>query len=280
MRSHPMGRSAPREVKLIGRVLLWGAIAVVMVTGLAHLGSSFRTPTAALPTPAEAWAASAEAEAVAARYAVDYLTFDEAHPEVRTQALASDLPAGGDAAAGWDRHGTQAATAALPVAAVTNDWTHGLVTLAVRVVAAGTPRWEYLQVPLARQGAVFAITGTPARVAGPSAAAALPPSTTSGDDQLAAALRPTLTSFFTAYAGGDPTYYLAPGASLRGLGGAVAFAGISSIEVPAGAGDHRTARVGVRWSDPTSGAAMTQSYQLSLVRLDGRWYVQSLSGAS
>ncbi|MGH7747883.1 MAG: conjugal transfer protein [Candidatus Dormibacteria bacterium] len=279
MSSRHVSRSVPREVKLVGRLFLWGAIAVVMVSGLVHLTSHQRALGAVGPTT-ESWAASGEAETFAARYAVDYLTYDEAHPEVRTQALAADLPPGGDTTAGWDRHGTEAATTALPMAAMTTDATHGLVTVAVEVVAAGTTRWEYLQVPIARQGSAFMVTAAPARVAGPTVASAQAPSTTSGDDQLAAELRPTLTSFFTAYAGGDVTYYLAPGASLHGLAGAVTFAGVSSVDVPAGAGDHCTAQVGVRWTDPASGATLTQSYRLSLVRLDGRWYVQSLAGAS
>ncbi|MGH7746696.1 MAG: hypothetical protein ACREQ5_18365, partial [Candidatus Dormibacteria bacterium] len=144
----PVSRSVPRELKVAGRLLLWGAVALVMVTGVAHLVWHPRALDATAPA-AGPWAASAEAEAFAARYALDYLSYDEAHPELRAQALAADLPPGGDTTAGWDRHGTEAATAALAVTAATTDATHGLVTVAVRVVAGGSPRWEYLQVPLA-----------------------------------------------------------------------------------------------------------------------------------
>jgi hypothetical protein len=97
-----------------------------------------------------------------------------------------------------------------------------------------------------------------------------------------------LPAFFGAYASGDPVTlgrFLAPGASVTGLGGAVTYGSISGIDVPPG-GATRHITVSVIWnfagqanrssSVTTAPAGLEMTYQMTVVQQDGSWYVAAI----
>jgi hypothetical protein len=112
-----------------------------------------------------------------------------------------------------------------------------------------------------------------------------------------AALTGQLPGFFRAYASGDQQTlgrFLAPGASVTGLGGAVTFGSISGMEVPAG-GATRLIVVSVKWQLPgqprtrlrgrqsartssvtTAPPGLQMTYEMTVVRQNGTWYVQAI----
>jgi len=95
-----------------------------------------------------------------------------------------------------------------------------------------------------------------------------------------------LPAFFQAYASGNSaamTRFLAHGASVTGLGGAVTFSSISSVYVPTG-GDTRQITVSVVWQIPgQAGAAPAQlqmTYDMTVVSQNANWYVQSIRASA
>jgi hypothetical protein len=101
------------------------------------------------------------------------------------------------------------------------------------------------------------------------------------------ALASRLPGFFRAFASGDRaalSRYLAPGASVGGLGGAVGFGGITSLRVPQG-GATRDITVTVAWVLPgqvgTGVPRLTISYDLLVVdQQSGRWYVKDIRAST
>ena len=115
-----------------------------------------------------------------------------------------------------------------------------------------------------------------------------PPHPTAASDPAAQnALASQLPAFFQAYAGGDQATlnrFLAPGASVGGLGGAVSFGSIASITVPPG-GATRDITVTVNWvlygqvSPATPQLAAT--YDMSVIdKPGGRWYVREIRAST
>ena len=96
-----------------------------------------------------------------------------------------------------------------------------------------------------------------------------------------------LPAFFQAYAAGDNTalsQFELRGVSLTGLGGAVAFGSISSLQVPPG-GATRQITVTVIFRIPGPGAVgitkLEMAYRMSVVDLQtGKWYVNEISAAT
>ena len=90
-----------------------------------------------------------------------------------------------------------------------------------------------------------------------------------------------------AYAGGDQATlnrFLAPGASVSGLAGAVSFGSIASITVPPG-GATRDITVTVNWVlyGQVSAAApqLAATYDMSVIdKPGGRWYVREIRAST
>lgn len=286
-------RSGTRAVKTAGRVVLWVAATAVMAAGLRQIVFPPAHP-APMGSPAlgSAWPAGAAtaAERVASRFAVDYLTWDEDNPTTRSQALDADLPSGVDMAAGWDGHGRQTVTLAIAGGVHPRSRTRGVVTVQARVIpythiggtgaAAGwqalPQAWRTLAVPVAITSGRVVVTGAPAYVGEPTPPRVPPEDPPAIDSAISAQTRSQAEAFFAAYAGGDTTAYTAPGAQVAGLGGQVSFVGLDSWSVHTGTPDRRDASAAVRWRDVT-GAVLTQSYQVRLVRIattgGSRWFV-------
>ncbi|MGH2690126.1 MAG: conjugal transfer protein [Actinomycetota bacterium] len=274
-------RSRPRRpLHAAGRVLLWGAIGLVFVRGVESLfvtpprsGSAPSTPAGPADLPG--------AEGIAARFSVDYLSYDQATAAARARLLSGYMPAGGDTAAGWDGRGASAATDPVSVGVEADGAGAGLVTVAVRMPG---PGWAHLAVPVARDGSRLVVAGSPVFVPGPEPATSVAgpsvgPGGSAGD---AAGMRPAVEAFFRAYAGGegtDLTYVTAPGRTLSALHGLVGFAGLGELVVEGERGS-ATARASVRWTEPSSQAVLAQTYCLGLVERDARWYVAEASACS
>jgi hypothetical protein len=103
------------------------------------------------------------------------------------------------------------------------------------------------------------------------------------------ALANQLPDFFRAYASGDQQTlgrFLASGASVTGLGGAVTFGSITGMEVPTGGSTRRIA-VSVVWKLPgqsansstsvdNAPAGLEMTYEMTVVKQNGSWYVQAI----
>jgi hypothetical protein len=237
---------------------------------------------------------SEEARAVATRYAVAYLTWDENNPDARPAQVGLDLASGLDARAGWNGRGKQTADVAYPgeVKPADNGIT-GVVDVRVQVhkfnrqgsrdwAAAGTA-WERVSVPVARTSARVVVSGPPTFV--PDERAPLPanmPDAGKPDDDLTAATEKDAEAFFGAYAESDNkvSAVTAPGSTIRSLNGAVKFGELKDWQVYTGNDDERRATAAVTW-DGAGDTTLDQTYTLTLrrtVATDGaqRWQVAAV----
>jgi hypothetical protein len=273
-----------RALRLVGRVVLWAAILLVVANGIVALVKNVR---ASEPRYIETAASEdgdlgfPENEAVvfAARFAHDYLSYDSKDPDARREQLSAYINDSFDPLVGWDGSGRLVAVNSIPVDVEVHSEDLGVVTVAVNVSG---PRWVYLAVPISAEGDGLAVAERPVLVPAPEVADAPTDNVLSGiedpDPALARSVQPSIESFFKAFASGkdaDLAYFLPPGRTLSGLDGAVELDAIESLEVAQG-GAEREAIARVRWLDPLTGGALTQTYRLTLVERDGRWYVDRL----
>lgn len=236
---------------------------------------------------------SDEARAIATRYAVSYLTWDEDNPDARAGQVGLDLAAGLDNRAGWNGRGKQTADVAYPgeVKADPNGVT-AAVDVRVQVHtftqrgsswASGPVSWERLSVPVARTASRVVASGPPTFV--PDERAALPgnmPEAGVADDELTQVTRPDAEAFFSAYAESDNkvSAVTAPGSTIRSLNGAVRFGELKDWQVYNGNDDERRATAAVTWIG-AGNTTLDQTYTLTLrrtVATDGaqRWQVAAV----
>lgn len=236
---------------------------------------------------------SDEARAVATRYAVSYLNWDEDDPDVRPSQIGLDLAAGLDSRAGWNGRGKQTADRAYP-GEVTVDPGGVAAVVDVRVEVrpyvkkgkvwtAGAATWERLSVPVARTASRVVASGPPTFV--PDMRVPLPdnmPEASAPDDDLTAATLKDAEAFFGAYAESDNkvSAVTAPGSTIRSLNGAVKFGELKDWQVYTGNDDERRATAAVTW-DGAGDTTLDQTYTLTLrrtVATDGaqRWQVAAV----
>jgi hypothetical protein len=189
---------------------------------------------------------------------------------------------------GWNGAGTQHLQSE-QVASVRVLSTHSAI---VTLLAEVNNKMVELGVPVYASGGALVISGEPAILA-PPARAALPAATQVNSDQsVVSALNSQLPQFFRAYASGDQVTidrFLAPGAQVKGLGGAASFASIQNITAPFGSSTRQItvvvnwslASVGVRSHAPlaNANAGLQVAYRMTVVRHGSSWYVLSI-GAS
>jgi hypothetical protein len=236
---------------------------------------------------------SGEASAVATRYAISYLTWDEGNPDARPAQIGLDLAAGLDSRAGWNGRGKQTADVAYPgeVKADSNGIT-AVVDVRVRVYtftrqgrswAAGPITWERISVPVARTASRVVVSGPPTFV--PDLRAPLPsnmPDAGKPDDELTGVTEKDAEAFFSAYAESDNkvSAVTAPGSTIRSLNGAVKFGELKDWQVYTGNDDERRATATVTWNG-VGDTTLDQTYTLTLrrtVATDGaqRWQVAAV----
>jgi len=279
------------------RAVIWAVLVIIGFRGVEAIATSVRQSAAGSGNGA-ASAGPADksgfptglAEAFALQFGSVYLNFSPATAAQRASDLTPFVPVGSDPQFGWNGAGSQELQSE-QVASISVQSAHrAVVTLLARVntglIELGVP------VYWARGGLV--VSADPALLPWPQRAT--PPSVSSPANDSAAvpALTGQLPGFFRAFASGDQQTlgrFLAPGASVTGLGGAVTFGSISAIEVPPGGATRRIA-VSVTWQFPgqspprprgrrsagtspvsAAPAGLTMTYQMTVVRQHGTWYV-------
>ena len=273
------------------RVVLWTALAVVAFRGITAIISGSSPAPAGGTGPANATGEFpvSLAEAYATEFGRVYLGFSPQSVGQREQALASFVPPAVSAvnpSLGWNGIG-ELNLQSLQVAGIrVQDQKHAVVTL----LALLNGQLMELGVPVAATGSGLVVSGEPAWLPAPPRIS--PPPAPRGSDRVAQSqLMNELPPFFQAYASGDGralNRFLAHGASVAGLGGAVTFDSIGALHVPPG-GASRQITVTVIWQvpvteQPGSTAGMTSklemTYGMSVVDLQsGKWYVKEI-GAS
>jgi hypothetical protein len=268
------------------RALIWLVLIVIGVRGVIAIVLGQTTPShssgAVTRPPAASQFPSSLAEAYAVQFASVYLNFSQATQAQRAQALANFLPSGTDPQLGWNKAGSLTLQSDQVAGIDVRDAQHAVVTLLARV----NGHLMELGVPIYAADGGMVVSGEPAWLAAPPVVSPPASPTASSDPTTQTALTAQLPAFFQAYASGNSaamTRFLAHGASVTGLGGAVTFSSISSVYVPTG-GDTRQITVSVVWQIPgQSGAAPAQlqmTYDMTVVSQNANWYVQSIRASA
>ncbi len=269
----------------VGRAVLWAFIVIVAVNGIrapfVQTGESSQ-PTTPTRTDQTAFPTS-QVSAYAVQFAHAYLNYDRSAPQARSRRLAQFLPEDVDPQLGWSGTGASELQSVHVVDVRVKNDRNAVVMLSVLV---NNQRMR-LAVPVhAKDGAVV-ISGQPALMAPPPKAKL--PSQPSGEVDAAATqqLSSQLPDFFKAYARGSASLsrFLADGASVRGLDGAVQFVRLRNATVPTG-GKVRQMTATVVWQLPSTGQTaarggrLEQSYQLTVVKQNGDWYIKAVHGSA
>jgi Conjugative transposon protein TcpC len=277
----------------LGRWAIAFVILVLLANGVVRLVERNTAPTAdeiatlAAAKLGQTGFPTMAAEAFAARFAMVYMSWDHKAPDWRKQVLANYVadavlqgPAGQQV--GWDGAGKQWAYIAVPAGVQVHDQQHAIVTVAVLV---DDGSWKYLEVPVFTDGTgALVVTARPAYVEAPTRATpADPPPPLDVDATAAAQLTELLPGFFDAYAKSQTeqlTYLVPTGSRIRGLGNAVQFDSLGQVTVPSG-GSQRVATADVTWTVKMPGgtAKLTQTYDLTVVRTQDRWYVERVQAS-
>jgi Conjugative transposon protein TcpC len=274
-----------------------GRIALRVLVGLALL-IEFRLfffPThVKVPTPAPSQAGPSypvqQAQQVASRWSIYYLTWDQANPNARAQQLAMDMPSGADTSIGWDGHGKQSVVYVLPGAVTVGAQGRARVAVDVLVDPGGKPggaaQWVGLDVPVMNIAGRIVVTGEPGLIGLPSSGPAVPAASTPPSDAgFSSQTQSTVEAFFKAYASGSASSMsgvTAPGAVIPPLPSGMTFGQLSSWSVDAGSGSNRTGTAVVTWQ--LAGAQLEQTYRVNLTEVSSAaattWQVASVHGGS
>jgi hypothetical protein len=132
-------------------------------------------------------------------------------------------------------------------------------------------------------GSGIVISGLPALLPAPAMVGVPQGHRAQPDPQATSQLQQQLPAFFGAYANGDSATldrYLAPGASVTGLGGEVTFGNIVSLYVPPG-GATRDIIATVNWLLAGQQGGFVTTYAMSVVDLQGgKWYVEDIRAST
>jgi hypothetical protein len=268
----------------IGRMLLWLAVAVVLVGGLTDiLATQPRAASSRGAAAAPAWPDDA-ARAFAVEFASTYLRVE---PEGATAAQRNALarlaaPQIVDSLvptleAGAEPQDVRSATTA---GAVRLDGAHALITVAARL-GGQRPRSVRLTVPIARdEHGRLVVDDLPALAPAPDRADGAPVAGTPilGDER--AAITDVLTRFLRAYLAGDRAglaYLAPPGARIAATAGGFELRDVGSLAALGNTtGPDRLVLAAVNVRDRVSRASYALRLRVRLVRRD-RWYVAGLN---
>ncbi|MBS1887556.1 MAG: conjugal transfer protein [Actinobacteria bacterium] len=259
-----------------GRVALWALVGLLLIRGAAGLLGPGAEGTSTVRHPAGGGTGQA-VSAFAVRFARGYLE------DPSQRALAPFLATGARVGEGRPASGGAAGVAQAEVVR-SSELGDGreIVTVACEL---RDSRTLYLAVPIVRQGAGgVAALGAPSIVAVPAVAGDDPerprPPAGSGAAEIEELVRRFLPAYLSAGEESELRYYLAPGAGVVPLGGALKPAGVPTVDqLGAGEGRERSLLVAARVEDPAAGAAYPLAYRLEVVERGGRWYVASVEGA-
>lgn len=270
----------------LGRLVLWAAVAVVLVRGLGEILVSPRSMSAVAgrERAGEVWPDEA-ARAFAVEFATAYLHHsprDDRGEYARRIADFGSTELAGELAPQLDHRGPeQAVRSATLAGSATLDPQHALLTVAVTVSSGDAARTRFLTVPVARDDAGgLVVYDMPSFTAAPARASAGPMEGEPliGDER--AAVEDVVGRFLRAYLAGDSgalSYLVPPGTRIAAAAGRfelLELASITSLGVPAG--DERLVLVRVQARDVSSRALYGLRYRVALVRRD-RWYVADIN---
>jgi len=272
------------------RAVVWVVLLIIGYRGVTAIilneTPATRSGSAAAPSPgANSQFPATLAEAYAMQFGAVYLNFSPATANQRAQELAQYLPgnvSSADPELGWNGSGALRLESEQVAGISVRDARDAVVTLLATV----NGRSMELGVPVYTSGGAIVVSGEPAWLAAPAQAS--PPSSTapSSDPAAQSALQSQLPSFFQAYASGNAATlnrFLAPGASVSGLGGALTFSAISNLYVPQG-GATRHIVATVVWQlggqAAAAGAKLETTYDMTVVNQGGKWYVQDIQAST
>jgi hypothetical protein len=268
----------------IGRVVLWGVLALLLVRGAGDVLAGDEPPPRA--SGSRALAASwpdDEARAFAVDFTRAYLSYSPRHPDRYASGVlpfvSSDVA--GSVVPRFGKRGSRQVVQNALVArtALVGDG-RALVTVAATVVS-GDVSTRYLTVPVARAtGGGLTVYDLPSFSAPPARGRVQPAEleALSGDE--GADVEDVLTRFFRAFLAGrssDLEYFVPAGVRIGALAQRYELAGLDSVEqVGASRGRTRSVLATVRARDAESGAVYALRYRIRLVRRD-RWYVAAVN---
>jgi hypothetical protein len=277
------GGSGGRWWIYVGRVILWAFLIVVLVNGIR---APFERFTATPSTPATSTSGKPafpqqEASSYALAFANVYLNYDPATAADRQAQLAQFIAPGVDPQLGWDNIGKSVLRSAHVASVDAQDVNRAIVKLLVQA----NGKLFQLAVPVYAKDGALAISGRPATLPAPPRAA-LPAANQDRDSALETELQEPLAGFFKAYASSDTASlqrYSDP--PVTGLGNVFTFSALKEINAPAGDANARTVDATVIWQvapvqSKGSGGTLEQTYQLTMVKKDGNWYVTDIRGST
>src|SRR3569833_3832064 len=277
------GGSGGRWWIYVGRVILWAFLIVVLVNGVRAPFERFtaKPSTPSTPTSGKPAFPQEAATSYALSFADVYLNYDPATAADRQKQLAQFIAPGVDPQLGWDDTGKSVLRSAHVASVEAQDVNRAIVTLLVQA----NGKMFQLAVPVYAKDGALAISGRPATLPAPPRAA-LPPANQDRDLALETELQEPLTGLFKAYASGDTASlqrYSAP--PVTGLGTAFGFSTLKEISAPQGDANSRTVNATVGWQvspvqNKASGGTLEQTYQLTMVKKDGNWYVTDIRGST
>jgi hypothetical protein len=290
----PWGGGGGRWAVWPMRAVLWAAILIIGYRGVTAIvldetpssGKSAGNGTDAGTAAAVSGFPVMLGEAFALRFGQLYLNFSPGTVTRRAQQLAAFIPAG--ARASDPEFGvTGAGTSVTESVQVAGIDVRSAETAVVTLLGTVNGRLMELGVPLYASDGGLVVSGEPAWLPAPRGAALPSVAEAASDPAAKSALARQLPDFFQAFGRGDQSAlsrYLAPGASVGGLGGAVSFGAITSLRVPAG-GATRDITVTVDWMLPTQVgmgvSRLATTYDMSVVdRQSGRWYVEDIRAST
>jgi hypothetical protein len=283
---HGSGRSSrtPRELLLrLGRAVLWAAVAVVFVRGLAgvvttepQLASSrvVRVPSGWPDEPARAFATE---------FATAYLSVDP-RDAVDTRARLGELAAPqvlDSLAPTLDSDALRQTVGSATVErAMRLDDRHALITVAASLKGARS-RTLRLTVPVARDAhGGLVVNDLPSLAAAPSRAAAEPTSGVSLLGAERAAIQDVMTRFLRAFVSGDRAglvYLAPPGTQVAATAGGFELLDLGPLTSTGPTiGPKRLVLATAHVRDRASRATYALRYRVRLVRRD-RWYVAAIN---
>ncbi|GLY84795.1 conjugal transfer protein [Actinoallomurus iriomotensis] len=277
------GGSGGRWWIYAGRVILWAFIIVVLVNGIRAPFERFtaQPSTPSAPSSNKPAFPQEAASSYALSFADVYLNYDPATAADRQRQLAQFIAPGVDPQLGWNNTGKSVLRSAHVSSVEAQDVNRAIVTLLVQA----NGKIFQLAVPVYAKDGALAISGRPATLPAPPRAA-LPPTNQDRDTALETELQEPLTGFFKAYASGDTASlqrYSDP--PVTGLGNVFTFSALQEIDAPRGDANARTVNATVIWQvapgqPKTTGGSLEQTYQLTMVKKDGNWYVTDIRGST
>jgi hypothetical protein len=289
--SRPWSGGGGRWLVWTLRAVLWAVLLIIGYRGItAIIFNETPSSRSGSSSPASAGAGNSQfpvtlAQAYAMQFGAVYLNFGTATASQRSQELAAYVPANvisADPQLGWDGSGSLRLDSEQVDGISVQDATHAVVTL----LASVNGQLMQLGVPIYAANGGLVVSGQPAWLAAPPQAAPPAPVAGTSDPAAQSALNAQLPAFFQAYASGDSATlnrFLAPGATVAGLGGTLSYTGISNLYVPTGdTTRHITATV--VWQLAGSGASgpakLAMTYDMTVIDQAGKWYVHDIAAST